>query len=218
MNVVNINRLQFSNIVWDNILDSTELQLIRNRDILATYALDNEQFRKFAEYNTGSISFGAMQVLYAVSAFFKPKCIVEVGTFIGNSTSALAMGSNEAEIHTCDISNNIDLFPINHNITQYKKVSSTTMFNQLVTGGKNIDLLFLDGRINLEDVVLLKQLFNKHTVVAFDDFESFEKGTLNARLLMAEFGSHYYLIYPPKNIKCSIALMIPKCQVAWTNQ
>jgi predicted O-methyltransferase YrrM len=218
MTKVNINRQRFSNIVWDNIFDSTELQLIRNRDILMTHALDNEEFRKFAEYNTGSISFGAMQVLYAVSAFFKPKCIAEVGTFIGNSTSALALGSSEAEIHTCDISNNIDLFPNNHNITQYKKVSSTSMFNQLVTQEKNIDLLFLDGRLSSEDIVPLKQLFNNHTVVAFDDFESFEKGTLNARLLMTEFGTHYYLIYPPKNMKCTIALMIPKSLVAWTNQ
>ena len=53
---------------------------------------------------TGSMSRSASLLLFLISKYFSPKCIVEVGTHIGRSTISLACGSGALEaLYTCDL-------------------------------------------------------------------------------------------------------------------
>lgn len=220
VNKIRLNRAKFSRIVWENIFSYAEPHLNREREFLQNKIIANEKWRQYAEYNTGSMSLDAMYVLYALSKFLKPQVAAEVGTFIGNSASAIIMGYNMVELHTCDHSNNIFIFEDRDKIKQYRKKSSTDMFKALLDENKKLDLVFVDGRLAQGDIPMLEQLSKDTTVFALDDFEGVEKGVANASVLLAHpwIRPYYHLVYPPKELDCSIALLLPRTLVEWTDQ
>ena len=61
---------------------------------------------KVAEFPTeaGSISITSSIYLWLLSKYFSPKNVLEVGTYIGRSTLALAFGGKDsiAKLYTCD--------------------------------------------------------------------------------------------------------------------
>ncbi len=135
-----------------------------------------EKNREKASLDTGSLSIEDAQTLWKLARGFQPKVIAEVGTFIGRSTTALRMGSG-AKIYTCDKDN--DCFSMDGVITHPKKDST-----QMLSGIQEpIDLFFIDGRLNLEDVGLIKKLKKPETVFIFDDFQGMEKGVINVARL-----------------------------------
>jgi predicted O-methyltransferase YrrM len=149
-----------------------------------------ETLREKAAFNTGSISEKSAMVLRGLTEHFKPKTIVEVGTFIGNST--LSMKADH--IYTCDYSN--DCFRDRKNITTFPLKTSTEMFADL-HNKKHVlvDLFFFDGRLSVFDLPLILSLSHRETVYAFDDFDyakdgRLEKGVVNARFLMPCLPTH----------------------------
>lgn len=220
-NKIRLSRERFSHVVWGNIFDHADTEM-GVRQILADRASAYANLRVGADYNTGSVSVDAMYTLFCVAHFFKPKVIAEVGTFIGNSTFALAEGAGDnCEIHTCDYSNDIKLEQmLTADVTQYPKVPSTEMFNKMIQASKKVDLMFFDGRLTPGDFALINKLNHDNTVYAFDDFEGIEKGVANVGL----FFSHpmtritHHLVYPPKGMNCNIALLVPRKLVDWTDQ
>jgi predicted O-methyltransferase YrrM len=144
-----------------------------------------ETLREKAEFNTGSISEKAAMCLRGLTEHFKPRVVVEVGTFIGNSTLSMKAG----HIYTCDMSN--ACFRDRPNITTFPGKSATEMFSELWHTKKLlVDLFFFDGRIQVHDLPLILSMSHKGTVYVFDDYEyteRFEKGMINWKLLKPFF-------------------------------
>ena len=70
---------------------------------------------------------------------------------------------------------------------------------------------YIDGRLQPDDVGLLKRLLTPHAVIALDDFEGLEKGVWNAQQLDL---SNRVLVYPPESVPgaqddSSLALILP---------
>ena len=126
--------------------------------------LNLEKLRKKADYNTGTISNAAAWCLYCIVKYFSPKNIMEIGTFIGKSTWAMARGQDDGYVQdgrivTCDFSNDINILWVGKTkFKQYKKQSSTDMLNQeKITP----DLVLIDGRLQNDDLVLFEKFLSK---------------------------------------------------------
>ena len=177
--MLNLNRKRLSRAIWDTLFDGL--------DDLPWQRLDDLEALDPAK-QTGSTNNASLIALWAVKRYFKPKRVVEIGTYIGKSTFVLARG--DAEVHTCDMTHNFKL-PIYANVTQYHS-SSTEMLAKL--DGK-IDHLHIDGRLQPDDKTHLERLFHADTIITLDDFEGIEKGVWNAMQINL---SNRILVYPPE--------------------
>lgn len=169
-----------------------------------------ETLREKAVYKTGSISPAASAYLWTLCEKFKPKTIVEIGTFIGNST--LIMAGHATTLYTCDMNN--DCIAPSEVIKPYPKTGSTVMLWDLVQKGVKVDLFFFDGRIQGPDLALILRLSHPFTVYLFDDYERMEKGTCNVGMLYP-YLKEYTLVHPPKQVgdydsTTCIAGLVPK--------
>ena len=177
--MLNLNRKRLSRAIWDTLFDGL--------DDLPWQRLDDLELLDPAR-QTGFTSNASLIALWAVKRYFRPKRIVEIGTYIGKSTFVLARG--EATVHTCDMTHNFKL-PIFGGVTQYHS-SSTEMLAKL--DGK-IDHLHVDGRLHPDDRAHLERLFHADTIITLDDFEGIEKGVWNAMQINL---SNRILVYPPE--------------------
>lgn len=204
MNTLRFNRRQISGLFWD-VMDEHSPPSF---DLPPPEHFD--QLRQSADYNTGSLTRDDMADLISIASYFKPKILAEVGTFIGRSTYALAVGAGDmAQIYTCDASNDIPLPELptdSATVLRNPRLSSVEMFNRMLADGmaKQVDLFFIDGRLTEADLILINQLSHERTVLVLDDFEGIEKGVDNAMLLGNQ--SHL-LIYPRTEGKT--ALLVP---------
>ena len=194
--MIQVNRKRLSRAVWSSLLAQPV-------DIAHTRPL--ERLREQAAYNTGTTADASLIALGAVVRAVRPKRVIEIGTFIGKSTAMLA--EYGAEVHTCDASNDIRLPAAVGNVTQYH-CSSTAML-QTLRG--EFDMAYIDGRLQPDDVGLLKRLLTPQAVIALDDFEGLEKGVWNAQQLDL---SNRVLVYPPESVPgaqddSSLALILP---------
>lgn len=185
-------------VAWDRILISDEERLDEMAR-LRRRLNGLEALRQKADYNTGSIAFAAAWCLYSLVRQFGASRIIEVGTFIGKSTIAMASAMDDdgapGEVFTCDMSNRLDLpWDGQSRITQFQATGSTDMLKQL-TG--SFDFAFLDGRVSVADVEHLERLLTSDAIVALDDFEGMEKGVANLSVLRSRprFANHA-LVYP----------------------
>jgi hypothetical protein len=135
---------------------------------VSAIAAEAEPRRGRADYDTGSISEAEAYSLIALAEFLAAETVLEVGTFIGMSTSALASGSRVAAVYTCDASN--DCLPKTAVIRTYPKRTSTQMFRELLARGVRADLCFFDGVLDRDDAVALADLTYARTVYAFHDY------------------------------------------------
>lgn len=235
---ISIDPYHLSDIFWPQMYRSIDFRFDDIHKDLCQCFQQNDELRKQADYNTGSLRvLDAINILSLVY-YFDLRCIAEVGTFIGNSTIAMAyameLNRQQGKIHTCDMSNDIHLTnPFERiKITQYPKQSSTQMFQQLVAQKLQLDALYLDGRIQDADLPLIEQLITEDTIIAFDDFEGMEKGVANLIKLnnLNKIAGHF-LVYPPSTSVFShlpivhtsqtrslTALLIPPKQFVITRQ
>jgi hypothetical protein len=195
-----------SEAVWSRLFEAAAP---RQRDRAAAVFAELgklDELRDKAQYNTGSISTAAQWALFALAYSWRPSLVAEVGTFIGKSTFALALGcdaaAHHAEIHTCDMSNRFDL-PTSItkcSVVQYPGSPSTQMLSEMTEDGfgGRVDLFHFDGRIQKEDLPLLSALRAPEAVILLDDFEGMEKGVANLFMLRTakEFKDHV-CVYPP---------------------
>lgn len=190
VNNVNINPNDLSLIFWKKILDNSFLKkkTIQKDFFKKIDGLDSLRIQ--SSYNTGSISSTTAWLLFSIVLYFKPKIILEIGSFIGKSTFSMAISADtyspegDCEIYCCDYSNEIH-FPnlTKTKITQFHKTSSTEMLKQL-RDVSIIDFIHLDGRLEHEDCSLLQQKINQDTIFMLDDFEGNEKGVVNLFTLL----------------------------------
>jgi len=213
MNTLRFNRRQISGLFWD-VMDEHSPPSF---DL--PHADHFDRLRTSADYNTGSLNEWDMVDLITICSYFKPRILAEVGTFIGRSTYALAVGSgSDALIYTCDASNDIPLPELpsrSATVLRNPRSSSVEMFNRMLADGyaNRVDLFFIDGRLTEADLILINKLSHERTVLVLDDFEGIEKGVDNAMLLGNQ--SHL-LIYPRTEGKT--ALLIPVALLQLTAQ
>lgn len=236
MKTLDISTRLLSEAVWKRLLEAAANRLIEKRQHFFELMASLESLRSGADYDTGSITTASAWSLYAVSHYFGPRRMLEVGTFIGKSTLALAIGADDArtgiEIHTCDMSNAVELPKVAKcAIHQYPRTASTAMFTRLASNrgtDSKFDLLHLDGRLQAEDFALLRTLCAPDLVVVLDDFEGVEKGVANlANMQGTQFLTGHLLIYPcPEELlrrfgitdHSTTALLIPQSLLRLTAQ
>lgn len=193
-----------SDVFWRNLAIAHQAEVRASTPYLQQERLVAEHLREKADYNTGSIPVATAIALLILAYEIKPERTFELGTFIGNSTRALALHSTH--VWTCDSSNDIGLgIP---NVTQYRKTVSTVALQAYKDDPSKkdfpsrdglIELLFLDGRILDEDAALLAELTNDDTVIALDDCYQLEKGMVNVNALaMALKGRPLFYLPPPR--------------------
>ena len=183
-----------SDIFWRNLSHRWAHSIRKWLPYLDNESCVAEHAREAADYNTGSVGSATAVALLILGAEMKPDVAFEVGTFIGNSTRALALTSKK--VYTCDGSNDIGMhLP---NVTQYPKTMSTAALTQFAETGQKIDLLFLDGRLQPTDLPLLKDLMRPETIVALDDCYQLEKGVANVSILQAATQGALFYLPPPR--------------------
>lgn len=186
-------------------------------DWLSRLAADADARRVRADYDTGSILEEEAYLLWALAESTRARVVIEVGTFIGTSTHALAMGSKVEAVYTCDISN--DCLPGTHVIRPYPKVASQDMLQRLCRLGVTADLCFFDGVLRQADADALTFLTHPGTVYAFHDYNYGpkirangareimpRKGIGNVRLLIPKLPMHV-LVEPRPGT--TLALLVP---------
>lgn len=228
--MIRINTERLSRIFWEIIFESADMLPEGKKNVQKKAAIDLEQLRISAGYNTGSIMPSQSFLLFLTTLFFQPKRVLEIGTFIGRSTIAMASAMEsyceDGVIFTCDASNEIEI-PWNGStkIIQFKKQSSTNMLSA-VSGV--FDFLFLDGRLVEQDMALLDNLIGDMTVIGIDDFEGMEKGVINlTNLKRLKKLQRHLLIYPADRAamksndllgRSVYALLVPLAMIQITNQ
>jgi predicted O-methyltransferase YrrM len=233
MLTLTINFELVSRIFWEQIFYASTLEKETTLESLRIQALEQEKLRADASISTGSISLSSAWALFCVANSINPKSTIEVGTYIGRSTlaMALAMGrsaANESTIYTCDYSNSIDINSTGGvSIEQFKQIGSEQMFATLVSRKVTADLIFLDGRLTDKDAQYLPLLTRPETVYLLDDFEGIEKGVCNALKMAPALSRSHMLIYPPDtellrryNLpgRCTIGGWIPTSSVTLSRQ
>lgn len=233
MQPINLNRRHLSRAVWETVLECAVAFESEDRPRLESETVSLDVLRRQADYNTGSITAATCWVLYALSAYLKPRVVAEVGTFIGRSTLSFVRGIERADVpgaqvFTCDLSNDIALpFSSSVKVRQFRKQSSTDMFMAMIAEGVKCDFLALDGRLQQGDFQMLGGILTPHSVLVLDDFEGVEKGVVNAAALMSSLQPTHNLIYPPTpdiltnfglRDGCTTALIAPRSAFQLSNQ
>ena len=236
MQSLNINPSDLSTIFWSKVLNNAFLKQKTIQQDFFKKIDSLDKLRKESDYNTGSITSSAAWSLFSVVLFFKPKIIIEVGSFIGKSTISMALAADfnaeqhKCEIYCCDYSNEIIFPDISDTlIKQFHKTSSTEMLKSFSTETK-FDIIHLDGRLQKEDFILLRNNMTEKTIIILDDFEGIEKGVANYFNLVSSslISKKSHLLINPINKEIGIkynllekstsALLMPINYINFTSQ
>ena len=158
----------YSKAIWETIKYRTK----EYRDI---YSFDTQM-----EY-PGTVGEYTANMLRRLAFYFQPRVVVEVGTYIGRSTHAIAEGMGHGEIHTCDTGPGLLADDSWKGVFIHKYHSISTEMLKVID--KPVDLFFFDGRIQPADMEFIKKLAVPECLYLFDDFEGIEKGVCNALML-----------------------------------
>ena len=147
-------------------------------------------------YVERSIPVASVAALTILCEQAQPKTVIEIGTGVGRSTRVFCNYADD--IATCDIEDQGAEFndALTSKVTHFKKTGSTDMLKALPM--HPVDLIFVDGRLQDADLHLIRDRIGINTVIALDDCESIEKGTVNALMLTGFFPGTFYI--PPPSI------------------
>ena len=131
---------------------------------------------KIAKYSLKNKKYS--QLIYRISAFYKPKNIIELGTSLGITTSYLAKSNNDSKVTTIEGCKNITEIARTtfsnleiENITQITGDFSNKLKQVLETDSP--DLVFFDGNHQYQATIdyfnLSLNYINKNSIFIFDD-------------------------------------------------
>lgn len=188
------------------------------RDAVRQIVIQAEPRRAQADYNTGSIAEDEACALLALAAYINAKTVIEIGTFIGTSTLAMAAAPTVTRVYTCDASN--DCLPATERVRTYPKQSSTVMLADLKRQGVRADLCFFDGVLPEDDLPWLWKVTTPETVYAVHDYNYgpkirksgaletvARKGVGNVRVLQPHLPGHV-LVKPQPDT--TVAALVPR--------
>ena len=212
---------------WKN-LDGSALDEEAARDAESILTVSNTLAQAFPGA-TGSMSLSATKSLWLLAKYFAPHTIVEIGTYIGRSTSALYLGARPGieKLYTCDAT--FDSWSAGHlsdkgDIEYFGRTTSTQMLEKLSRDGVVADLFFIDGRLQDPDICLIQSISHDKTVFILDDFEGLEKGVANGVALKSAFPG-LLLLSPPHDALVrrfssghNLAVLLPKIAINITAQ
>jgi hypothetical protein len=164
-------------------------------------ATDAEARRARADYDTGSVSEDEAYALMVLAEHVMARVVIEVGTFIGTSTTVLSAASTVTALYTCDASN--DCLPSDRIIHTYPKQTSIRMLWDLVGKGIVADLCFFDGVLCERDCDLLAKVTHPRTVYAFHDYN------YGPKIRQKKGGTTYLETMPRKGIG-NVQLLAPR--------
>ena len=230
MKKIRLNRKIISQIFWHNLLLDFRCKQERWRKELESEIDENSNFvRPQILATTGTLTINEAAVLYSAVKYFDVKTIVEIGTFIGTSTTAMAKavtdnGFKDGRLWTCDYANDVRLkCSYNIDLKYFGQRSSTDM---LRTIDQAIDFFFIDGTLRSEDIDHIARLSTENSILLLDDFEGLEKGVRNAFSLEKNFADHL-VIYPMSEAQatelgypgaCKFCFLLPRNTLALTRQ
>jgi predicted O-methyltransferase YrrM len=152
-------------------------------------ALGKRKKRKDAKYTdldnideSGAVTLPDALFLYSLVVAFKPKRILEIGTWFGTTAYIMEKAQRDTGIepcvHTCD---KHDVFVRNKDsaVRYYNKMSTSFLKKML---GPKADFIFIDARLEREDPKLIKKMCTKDTVIACHDWGQ-GKGTANIKAM-----------------------------------
>lgn len=189
--MLRLNPPSLSAVLGRQLLEAAYLRPVFEQQLLPTLEarlLDPSLQRP----TSGSIGLGSALTLFLAAQKRSPKIIGEVGTYIGNSAAAMALGAGltgqavqliTCDIHPCTQAPLAGLTLPQGSGAHVVKGSSTQMFQAIVDKQAKLDMLHLDGRLLPDDLQLLAQLLKDDTLIALDDCEGDEKGHMNLDLL-----------------------------------
>jgi len=127
---------------------------------------------KYLEH-TGAINGAEFKLLHQAVKFFRPKNIIEVGTWFGTSANAMASALEPGgKVYTCD---KYDLFVAPRDNIVYHNSLSTKLLDLLIKEGTKIGMAFWDAKFMRGDCEKLLQLVNP-LIFMCHDYEEGEKG------------------------------------------
>jgi len=222
-----------SEAFWERILEAQYTAQIGKLRGFSDCLSRLDKLRSGAAYNTGTIGLASAWLLYAMCRYFHVQGAIEIGTFIGRSTTAIALAIADEGgglIYTCDKSNSIEIPSVGGcTIKQHKKCESVDMLRQMVgQAEQRMQFIYLDGTLGNDDPALLDRLARPEAIIALDDFEGIEKGVMNAVLLgSTSFGKTHLLLYPPTQSiltrfgfadRSTMAVMVPRSSLRFSRQ
>jgi predicted O-methyltransferase YrrM len=113
---------------------------------------------------------------------YKPKNIMEIGTWVGTTSYAMALTSKDATIYTCDNNNKFVNLNIeqNNRIINHPNTHSTVFLNNMVNNNIKFDMIFNDASLSEEDCKLICNLSNDEFIFVTHDYYNsnggYEKG------------------------------------------
>ena len=171
----------------------------------------------------GSISIEDAKLIWLLTKYFSPKCVGEVGAYIGRSTAMMCCGGSSSLhiLYTCDgtfdcmdfgVFEDSALSKEKKNSIRKIKYFGKTMSTEMLQAGKDegdkFDMIFIDGRLADKDIGILRESISKECVFLIDDFEGVEKGTVNALMIKNAF-PNYILLEPYRETQSVLAVMVP---------
>jgi len=136
---------------------------------------------------TGAISIQDAYLLYWMVKTFKPKKILEIGTWFGTSAAVMREGCQDTEVFTCD-KNNVFVCEKMDRI-HYHNMGSTPFLKKMRADGHKFDMVFMDGRFYPKDERRVLKLMRR-PIYATHDYEEGQKGWRNIHALRPIFPEH----------------------------
>ena len=204
MRTIDLSAPLVADSIWRTILIRSEDDLgsIRAELEKTLNTLDADIERM--EHQTGSGRLIDTLFLHLVVRWLRPSTVVEVGTYIGKTATAMMTGMIESgaenpQLFTCDRNSPFFLKEqsFGSNIVGFPYTEGTQMFEKLVADGVSADLLYIDGRVGDMDLPLIDKLCRDDTFVMVDDYAGVEKGVVNIMMLnrLSHF-DRYFLVEP----------------------
>jgi hypothetical protein len=148
--------------------------------------------------------------IYEVIKKYKPKVVLEIGTWIGTVTRIITEAM-DGKVYTCDkkhVFNKAVIKPPDRDRVKYYNCKSTKLLKKLSKKGIKIDFCFVDACLQRGDNKLIKSLFRDRVVFATHDYKlPGDKGVRNVELMYKVCNpAERFIIFigPPENSSVAI--------------